>query len=182
MDWNTPQGILRRGMSIERDGYNFYTLAAKQSSNERGKAMFLDLATQEAEHLRLLLAEYRALEEGRGWLPHEEAMQEDFPLNPADPDLPGEEPQEPMPVFTPERKVSLEGDIAALEFGLETERISRELYAQAAQETNNPHARGAYEFLTHQEEEHYRLLHNTHEYLTQNQTWWDSEEYPFFTG
>jgi len=182
MDWNTPQGILRRGMSLERDGYRFYTQAAERASGKRGQAMFLDLAAQEEEHLRLLLAEYQALEEGRGWLPYQEAMQADFFLDPADPDLPGEEPPEPMPVFTFDRKVSLEGDVAALEFGLETERISRQLYAQAAQETGAPQARQAYEFLTRQEEEHYRLLQNTHEYLTQNQTWWDSEELPFFTG
>ena len=182
MDWNTPQGILRQGMSLERDGYNFYTQAAEQASGERGQAMFLDLAAQEEQHLRLLLAEYRALEEGQGWLPYEEAMQADFPLDPANPDLPGEEPSESMPVFTPGRETSLEGDIAALEFGMETERISRELYAQAAQEADDQQARQAYEFLTGQEEEHYRLLQNTHEYLTQNQTWWDSEELPFFIG
>lgn len=182
MDWNSPQGILRRGMSLERDGYNFYMLAAARAFNKRGRAMFLDLASQEKDHLRLLLAEYRALEEGQGWLPHEEAMQADFPLDPAGPDLPGEEPAEPLPVFTPDREISLEGDIAALEFGLETEQISRELYAQAAQETDDPSARKAYEFLTSQEEQHYRLLQNTLEYLTQNQTWWDSDEYPFFIG
>lgn len=182
MDWNTPQGILRRGMSIERDGYNFYTLAAERASSERGKAMFLDLASQEEDHLRLMLAEYRALEQGQGWLPYEQAMQMDFPLDPANPDLPGEEPPDPMPVFTPDRKVSVEGDIAALEFGLETERISRDLYARAGQETDDPHARQAYEFLTGQEEAHYHLLQNTLDYLTQNETWWDSEEYPFFTG
>jgi rubrerythrin len=182
MDWNTPQGILRRGMSLERDGYNFYTQAAERASGKRGKATFLDLAAQEKEHLRLLLAEYRALEEGRGWLPYEEAMQADFALDPANPDLPGEEPPEPPLVFTPDREVSLEGDIAALEFGLETEQISRDLYAQGAKETDNPQARQTYEFLASQEEAHYRLLQNTLDYLTQNQTWWDSEEMPFFIG
>jgi len=182
MDWNTPQGVLRRGMSIERDGYGFYTLAAERASDKHGKAMFLDLAAQEGEHLKLLLAEYQALEEGRGWLPYEDAMQTDFPLDPSNPDLPGEEPPEPSPVFTPDRAVSLEGDIAALEFGLEAERLSRELYAKAAQQVDDAHAREAYEFLTKQEEQHYQLLHNTHEYLTQNNTWWDSDEYPFFTG
>jgi len=81
-------------------------------------------------------------------------MQADFPLDPANPDLPGEEPPEPMPVFIPDREISLEGDIAALEFGLETERISRELYAQGAQETGDARARQAYQFLVGQEEEH----------------------------
>jgi rubrerythrin len=169
-------------MSLERDGYNFYTQAAERASSERGKAMFLDLAAQEEDHLRLLLAEYRALEAERGWLPYEDAMETDFPLDPADPDLPGEEPPEPLPVFTPEREISLKGDVAALEFGMETERISRELYAEAAQGTDAAEAQQAYEFLTGQEEQHYRLLQNTHEYLTQNESWWDSEEYPFFIG
>ena len=40
----------------------------------------------------------------------------------------------------------------------------------------------AVEFLTTQEEAHYRLLQNTLEFLTQNETWWDGDEYPFFIG
>jgi rubrerythrin len=182
MDWNSPKGILRRGMSVERDGYNFYTTAAAHASNERGKRMFLDLANQEVDHLRLLLAEYRALDAGEDWLPFEEAMAQEFELDPAKPDLPGEEPDDPLPVFTPEREPSLENDIAALEFGLETEDISRELYAEGAEQTDDENARQAYKFLVKQEEKHYQLLQNTHDYLTQNSTWWDGNEYPFFTG
>jgi len=182
MEWNTPLGILRRGMSLERDGYRFYMLAAERASDERGSRMFRDLARQEEDHLRLLLAEYRSLEAGQGWLPYEVAMKADFPLDPANPDLPGEEPPDPMPVFTTDRPISLEGDIAALEFGLETERLSRELYARAAEETDDPCAAEAYRFLTRQEEAHYRLLQDTHEYLTRNKTWWDPFQKPFFTG
>ena len=182
MDWNAPRGILRRGMSLERNGYRFYLQAAERASDQHGQRMFLDLADQEKDHLRLLLSEYQALEEGRGWLPFEQAMEATFPLDPADPDLPGEEPPFPPPVFTPDRKVSVEGDIAALEFALETERISQELYAQGARESEDESARGAYEFLVDQEEQHYRLLESTHDYLNQNQTWWDGEEYPFFIG
>lgn len=58
MDRDTPLGILRRGMSLERDGYRFYTQAAERASSERGRRMFLDLAAQEVDHLRLLLAEW----------------------------------------------------------------------------------------------------------------------------
>ena len=182
MDWSAPGGILRRGMSLERDGYRFYLGAAERASDRRGQRMFLDLADQEKDHLKLLLSEYQALEAGRGWRPFEQAMEEPFPLDPASPNLPGEEPPNPAPVFTPDREVSLEGDIAALEFALETERISRELYAQGARDSQDESARGAYEFLVDQEEQHYRLLESTHDYLNQNETWWDSEEYPFFIG
>jgi len=184
MDWNSPKGVLRRGMSLERDGYNFYMEAAENASDERGAAMFRDLANQEVDHLKLLLAEYRALDADEGWVPHDEAMDQSFDIDSADPDLPGQEPPEEyqLPVFTLDREVSLEGDIAALDFGLETEDITRDLYAHGAEESDDERAREAYEFLVEQEERHYELLQNTRNYLAENQTWWDSEEYPFFIG
>jgi rubrerythrin len=182
MDWNTPQGILRKGMSIERDGIAFYTQAAERASDKRGKAMFLDLASQEQDHLHLLLAEYRALEAGQDWIPFEAAMATELNFDPADPDLPGEEPPELMPVFTPDREISVQSDIAALRFGMETERISRQLYVDGAAGSGDANARAAYQFLVKQEETHYELLQNTHDYLVKNETWWDSEEYPFFIG
>lgn len=183
MNWNSAKGILRRGMSLERDGYKFYMQAAERASGGRGAAMFRDLASQEVDHLKLLLAEYEALEDG-DWLPYDEAMDQIFDLDPADPDLPGEEPPEEyqLPVFTAERDMSLEGDLAALDFGLETEDITRDLYLQGAEEADDERAREVFEFLVEQEERHYELLDNTREYLSENQTWWDSEEYPFFIG
>jgi rubrerythrin len=169
-------------MSLERDGYAFYKQVAERASDERGKEMFLDLAEQESDHLKLLLVEYRSLEAGEGWLPYKEAMAVDLAFDPADPDLPGEEPEEPMPVFTPDREISLQSDIAALDYGLETEQISRDLYAQGAENSDDANARKAYAFLIEQEEKHYQLLQNTRDYLAQNDTWWDSDEYPFFIG
>jgi rubrerythrin len=182
MDWNSPKGILRRGMSLERDGIAFYTQIADRASDKRGKALFLDLANQEKDHLHLLLAEYQALEAGTGWLPYEEAMQVALDFDPAAPDLPGGEPPEPLPVFTPDRQITVESDIAALRYGMETERISRQLYVEGAEGTDDPNARAAYEFLVKQEETHYELLQNTHDYLVKNETWWDSIERPFFEG
>ena len=182
MDWNSAQGVLRRGMSLERDGIAFYTMAAAAASAERAKAMFVDLANQEADHLQLFMAQYKALEEGRGWLTIDEAMETELGLDPANPHLPGEEPPEALPVFTPDREVSLQGDIAALEYGLETERISRDLYADAGAKADSDRAREVYAFLVSQEEKHYQLLENTHRYLSENETWWDGDEYPFFIG
>ena len=182
MDWDSPQGVLRKGMSLERDGYNFYVQVADRASDRRGRAMFLDLANQEKDHLHLLWIEYLALEEGKGWLPFEDAMATELSFDPASPDLPGEEPPDPMPVFVLGREISVTSDVAALKYGLETERISRSLYAAAADDVDDPNAKAAYEFLIKQEEAHYELLQNTHDYLVKNETWWDSEEYPFFIG
>jgi rubrerythrin len=170
-------------MSIERDGYRFYMTAAGRASDDHGAAMFRDLAHQEVDHLHLLLVEYAASEAGGGWIPYEEAMAREIELDPENPALPGEEPPlEDMPVFSPKRECSLEGDIDALDCGLETEVIARELYVQGLGQAEDEHAREAYEFLIEQEERHYELLQNTRDYLTANQTWWDSSELPFFIG
>ena len=172
MDWNSPEGILRRGMSIERDGYRFYMAAADRASEEHGAEMFRDLALQEVDHLHLLLVEYAALEAGEGWIPYQEAMERELNIDPEEPDLPGEEPpMEDMPVFSPKRACSLEGDIEALDCGLETEVIARELYVQGAQQTEDEYSREAYQFLVKQERYHYERLQSTRDYLPNRQSW-----------
>jgi rubrerythrin len=170
-------------MSIERDGYRFYMTAADRASDEHGEEMLRDLAHQEVDHLHLLLVEYVSLGAGEGWVPYGEAMERELDIDPENPDLPGEEPpMEDMPVFSPKRQSSLEGDIEALDFGLETEVIARELYVEGAKETDDELAKEAYRFLIEQEQHHYELLQRTRDYLANNQTWWDSTERPFFIG
>lgn len=182
MDWNSPLGILRRAMQIERDGYKFYQEAAERAVGERGKKMFLGLADDEERHLRLLLIEYQAVESGHGWIDPTQALEQDFDFDPANPDLPGDEYPEPLPIFTPARQPSLGGDVAALEFAMETEQLSYDLYKGAAAEQTDPAARQAYEFLAKEENHHYEILQSSRDYLVDNQTWWDSEELPFFIG
>ena len=182
MDWNSPLGILRRAMQIERDGYKFYREAAERAVGERGKSMFRGLADDEERHLRLLLLEYQSLESGQGWIDSTQALEQELALDPANPDLPGEEYPEPWPIFTPARQPSLAGDVAALEFGMETEQLSYDLYKEAAEEQADPAAKQVYELLAKEESRHYEILQSSHDYLVDNQTWWDSEELPFFTG
>lgn len=182
MDWKSPLGILRRAMDIERDGYRFYTEVAKIAAGPRGRDMFLSLAADEEKHLRLLLVEYRSLEQGKGWIDPTRAMYQDFPLDPANPDLPGEDYPETFPIFTPARETAIENDIAALEFGMETEELSVDLYRDAAAKSTDPLAKQTYEFLTGEELKHFDLLKNSRDYLADNKTWWDKEQHPFFIG
>jgi rubrerythrin len=182
MDWDSPLGVLRRAMQIERDGYKFYNEAAERAVGERGRNMLRGLAADEEKHLRILLVEYRALELGQGWVDPTQALEKEFELDPAKPDLPGEEYPEPSPIFTPAREPSLEGDMAALEFGMETEQLSYELYRKSADEQTDSAAKQAYELLAKEENRHYEILQSSRDYLVDNETWWDSEEFPFFEG
>ncbi len=182
MDWNSPLGVVRRAMQLERDGYKFYNEAAERAVGEKGKSMFLGLAADEEKHLRLLMIEYKALESGHGWIDPTQALKQDLDIDPANPNLPGEDYPEPTPIFDPAREPSSQGDIAALEFAIETEKLSYDLYNNAAQEATEATAKRAYEFLAREENRHYEILQHSRNYLTDNKVWWDDEELPFFIG
>ena len=182
MDWNSPLGVLRRAMQIERNGYRFYIDVAERAVSERGKEVFRGLAADETNHLHLLLVEYEALDSGKGWLDPDEALEQELDFDPADPDLPGEEYPEPMPIFAAARVPSLDNDLAALEFAMETEQMSYDLYKTSAEEQPDQAAKAVYEMLAREENGHYVLLQNSRDYLLNNQTWWDTEELPFFEG
>jgi len=182
MDWNSPLGVLRRAMQIERNGYRFYIDVAERAVSERGKEVFRGLAADETNHLHLLLVEYEALESGKGWLDPDEALEQELDFDPANPDLPGEEYPEPTPIFAAARVPSLDNDLAALEFAMETEQMSYDLYKTSAEEQPDEAAKAVYEMLAREENRHYVLLQNSRDYLLNNQTWWDTEELPFFEG
>ena len=182
MDWNSPLGVLRRAMQIERNGYRFYIDVAERAVSERGKEVFRGLAADETNHLHLLLVEYEALESGKGWLDLDEALEQELDFDPANPDLPGEEYPEPTPIFAAARVPSLDNDLAALEFAMETEQMSYDLYKTSAEEQPDQAAKEVYEMLAREENKHYVLLQNSRDYLLNNQTWWDTEELPFFEG
>jgi rubrerythrin len=182
MNWNSPLGVLRRAMQIERNGYRFYTDAASRSVGEKGQRMFLGLAEDERRHLHLLLVEYDALDSGKGWVDPTKALDQHMEFDPANPDLPGEDYPEPLPIFTAARQPSLENDKAALTFALETEQMSYDLYRNAAEEQDDAAAKRAYGILAAEENKHYVLLQSSRDYLESNETWWDSEELPFFEG
>ncbi len=128
------------------------------------------------------MVEYKSLEAGQGWVDPAQALKQDLDLDPAKPDLPGPDYPEDAPIFSPDRVPSLQGDIAALEFGMEAEKLSFDLYTGAAQKVGDAAAKQVYENLAEQENGHFETLRGSRDYLTNNETWWDDEQLPFFTG
>ena len=53
-------GLMEAVMS-EKDGQNFYLMAASNTLDEKGREVFHTLAKEEAEHVRYLLAQYKAI-------------------------------------------------------------------------------------------------------------------------
>jgi rubrerythrin len=60
--------------------------------------------------------------------------------------------------------------------------MSYDLYKDAARDQTDVEARETYEMLAREENRHFELLQSSRDYLTTNETWWDSEELPFFEG
>jgi rubrerythrin len=179
--------VLRRAMENERVGYRFYLEASERSADPAGQGTFGTLASDEEKHLAILLVEYDSLTAGEGWVAPEEALAREVEVDITKPLFPGEElaAQEKSPfeaTWAAYEVEQLAGDLAVLEFGMGVEEKFYKMYEKAAAETDDPLGRRAYQFLMKEENRHYKLLQDAHDYLSDNKHWWDDWELPFFEG
>jgi len=179
--------ILALAIKNEKSGVDFYAEAARRSPDERGCKTFERLAEMEEEHIRILLAEYEVARKGEGWLPNEEALERGKQMDITELPEPPAELSEgvllPPYIFpSPEEVPGIKGDLAVLEYGMEMEQRSYELYKDAMEKSTEPLAKELYAHLMEEENRHYKLLQEAHAYLSANETWWDDWQKPFFEG
>jgi len=178
---------LKRAAVTEWYGYRFYVTVAKQTQSDRGQEFFRGLAQDEKEHLHIILAELGALKESKGWLTYEEAV-----ATPVEFDITGPNPfpeaTKGMEMLFPAVKEANgmvdqhATDVAAMEMALEFEKRGYDMYQREAEAATDAKAREAYEVLAKEENRHYTWIQESLDYLTNNQTWWDTDEMPFFEG
>jgi rubrerythrin len=179
--------VLRRAMENEREGYRFYLEASERSADPAGQGTFRSLARDEERHLALLLVEYNSLSTGEGWLDPEEALTREVEVDINGPLFPGDALalQEKSPFEATWAAYDIEGlagDLAALEFGMNVEEQFYKMYELAAAEADDAVGHQAYQFLMKEENRHFKLLQDAHNYLGANEHWWDDWELPFFEG
>ncbi|MCS7286415.1 MAG: ferritin family protein [Anaerolineae bacterium] len=178
--------ILALAVKNEKMGKDFYSEASRRSLDDRGRRTFAYLAQMEEEHLRILLAEYEAIRQGKSWLSRQEALEEGKKLDISQLPEPEEAPEgfflPPFIFPPPEEAPGLKGDVAALEYALKLEERSYALYKEARDKTSAPAGKEVYSLLMEEENRHYKVLREALEYLVANQTWWDDWEKPFFEG
>lgn len=153
---------LGKAIGIEKDGRRFYLQAAERTTDPRGKEIFLSLAYQEEEHLRIVEKQYGSLSKGRGWLPLAKARGEvdlESPLFP-----PGREALEKM--VRPD-----DTDLDALLLALRFENESYELYRKGYAETDDPQGKAMYEYLADMERGHFETLMRNYEHLSRTGSW-----------
>jgi rubrerythrin len=165
---------LDKAMEVERQGKAFYEEAAERVQDPMGKGVFQTLARDEVEHIRLLQAEYDAIQSEKDWMELDEAKVC--------------EPGTPVKVFPDKRKAALiipkkAKDLDALKMAMDFELKGYEAYVQAGKETDDPKGKQVFEFLAKQENSHYVFLQKTYDYLTTKGAWYfDEQEFPMFDG
>lgn len=113
---------LQTALSTEMDGYGFYTEVSKRVSDIKGKNFFKHLASDELDHMKVVMAISESVKAGKGWVGYNEAVSSDYTKGAK------------LPIF-PERNALLEklgsrsSDIQALEIAIESEMEAVKLYS-----------------------------------------------------
>lgn len=139
---------LRQAMLSERDGVQFYSMAAKQAEDSGAVILFEQLATEEMRHFSALQKEYQSILETGAWDPN---TAWDVPWT----------PNEPGHVFSDDFMRRVQGrhlEMAALSIGILLEKQSFEFYSKQAEIAEDPIVRGFFCELAQWEEGHYKML------------------------
>jgi len=150
---------LVRAIQAERDGFAFYTMAARATRDEQGKETFERMAQDEADHATFLESHYKAILE-TGAL-HPTAVlgaPKPFP--------------EAFPIFSPrirERLHDAQMELSALSIAVELELKSRQFYREQAAKATDHQVKSFFEELAAWEGEHYGALSRDLDSLKEDQ-------------
>jgi rubrerythrin len=150
-------------IQTEKDGREFYERAAARTGDAGGRVLFMSLADDELEHLRILESQRESLVSDGRWLSSRETEEQPRPSV-----LAG------VPIFSrqsvAEKVNEHTSELSALRMALLIEKDSVAFYSKAAQETEDPEGRSMYARLVEMEKEHQRILDE--EYTALSKEFW----------
>jgi rubrerythrin len=169
MDEKRLVPLLEEALSAERDGYQFYTMAAERAEDPGARETFSRLAAEEGRHFEALQKEYRSLIEGRGWDPSvgfgERWM-----------------PERVSGIFSEEFRRRIRGrhlEMSALSIGLLLEKAAQSFYAAQAEQAEDGSVERFFRELAEWESGHYQLLLQQDESL--KEAYWSENRFaPLF--
>jgi len=153
---------------LELDGIEFYTRAAERCGVPSGKRMFESFANDECRHLRII----NEVAQGLG------VDLDNLPM-----------PRDEIRTLFAEAEVRAgedaeasadEQEVVRVAMGMETE--SYKLYKGAAEKAKDDLTRRLFERLAREENQHYEMLENTLEYLSDNRKWFLWKEWALIVG
>ena len=160
---------IETAIQIEKDGLTFYTEAAKQVDDPKGKKMFQTLARDERVHMELFESAREALLNEDNW-PSPEKVEAIVPKKSIR-----------QPIFSTGDEVKAvevpERHLAVLRRGIQAEEDSIAFYSEQMEQTDDPNGKAMYAYLIEQEEGHRMILQGEYDYLTGSGFWFDVQEF-----
>ena len=146
---------LKKAIDGETAGHHFYLMAARSTSDEKGRAVFEALAEEELEHVRFLKAQYRAFLEGG-------APDRSIRLGR------GSAFKSGSPIFSDrlrDRIGEAHFEMSALSIGMELEQNAVRFYSAQAEEAEDPAVKEFYQELVRWEQGHFDMRRSQQEAL-----------------
>lgn len=154
-------------IKMETDAIAFYKEAAEKTSHPFGKKMFLSFVEDEKRHLDMLKEIFQGL---------------DIEIRMADPSKNVRSIFETMKDQMMQRITATSDDMNAIKIAMNMEKEGFEYYQKAAREANNDKEKALFERLTYEEEQHYTIFENTHNFLSDTGNWYMWDEYSIVEG
>ena len=164
---------LQLAIDTEEEGLEMYEAAAENAENLVAQKMFHGLAEDERRHLEMIksIAQdmdlQEAFEAARGEGTARERMRTIFT----------EAKEEVV-----EKQAPTSDEYDALQRALKFEKDGYQQYKKAAANATDEKARKLFERLQGEEDEHYRILESTMEYLDETGKWFLSDEWGLLSG
>jgi rubrerythrin len=153
MEDKSVMEALKLAAHKEQDARKFYLESAERVSDACGRDMFLSLADEELNHLKMVERQYESLAGGEGWVKFAEAAAaKAFKPLKARKSL-----KQPVDAATSEAD--------ALLLAIQMENDSRDLYAEQAKKVTSPAGKQMYRYLAQAEQRHFDLLMLNYEHM-----------------
>jgi rubrerythrin len=154
-------------INMEKDAIKFYSEAAEKTSSPVGKKMFLTITRDEKRHLELLRKIFDGL---------------DITISDVSPMKNIKTVFEEMKDEMMERVEATTDELEAFKIAMQMEKEGLEFYKKAASEVSSEKEKALFERLAVEEQQHYNIFANTHDFLSDTGNWFMWEEHSIVEG
>ncbi len=168
MERNDRLNALETALENEMNERNFYLAQAERTENALGKAMFLEIADDELEHYERLKKLHETWKAGKTW-------PETVPLTVKKTNV--RKVLSSMPASAVDMPRGNDDDLAALKKATDFEAKGAAFYRRLSDMVSEPLEKKFFNLIASMEEEHFRSLKETEEYLLDPAAWFRTKEH-----
>lgn len=154
-------------LKMETDAVKFYTEASERVKHPVGKKMFLTIAEDEKNHIRMIEELLKGLE---------------LTIREANPIKAVKTIFEELKDSLMQRVEAQKDELEAFRIAMEMEKEGIEFYKRILNEVNTEKERKLFERLIYEEEQHYRIFSESYSFLSDTGNWFMWKEFSIVEG